>query len=374
MARRSILTAYLIVCAGLFFLAVPSGCLRPEEQSERPDFDPKPIEPTVMLSAAEPIADPPSGPSANRTQLPAAAPADETPLEAVERILTLTPTEMDTLQVAQRHKDDFRETAFYETLDRASRLPQLTPEQVSQLPRPMYSSLINNPGPYVGRPIRMNVLVYSVFKEVSGVDIEPDLLWPAGRETWMIRCYNADSKVGQQGMLIVSTVDPLPLLHQPISDPSDPLKIFNPAIASLEVAGVFYKVFVDLEAGDPKHPELSRVTEFPLIIAWDLRKTSVKTPESIPTMLAAVIFLAVAVMVIIFYFLMRQVRRLREQPILTKGGAGRSLWLGRYRPLRDVTQDSAYADAQEDDGQVDPELKAAVDEWHKEHSEDKQDG
>ncbi len=297
-------------------------------------------------------------------------PPAETPREAVDRILVLTDDEQDALDVAQTRKQDYEETALYIMLNRACQLPQLPPEQFAQLQRPPYRSLLAHPERYVGQPIRMTVLVSTVFKETSGTDHEPDLLWPSGRERWMIRCLDADGDM-QQPMLVVSLVDPAPLLHKPLSDADEPVQVFNAAIAPLELAGVFYKVFEARESGTPEHPAPVAPRRYPLIIAWQLGVVADRpaAPGAVPMTMAGAIFIAVIALLVAFLFLARHIRRTRRR----SGGRGQPLWSDRYRPLRDLTQDRLGDDEREAD-EVDPQLKAAVEDWRKEHPEDKPDG
>jgi len=299
-----------------------------------------------------------------------AEPPAETPREAVDRILVLTDDEQDALDVAQTRKQDYEETALYMMLNRAAQLPQLPREQFAQLQRPPYRSLLDHPGRYAGQPVRLTVLVSTVFKETSGTHHDPDLLWPRGRERWMIRCLDADGEV-QQPMLVVSLVDPAVLLHKPLSDADEPVQEFNAAIAPLELAGVFYKVFEARESGTPEHPAPASPRPYPLIIAWQLGVPADKpaAPGVVPMTMAGAIFIAVIALLVAFVFLARHIRRTRRRP----GGWGGPLWPDRYRPLRDVTQDTPGDDEREAD-EVDPQLKAAVEDWRKEHPEEKADG
>jgi len=217
----------------------------------------------------------------------------------------------------------------------------------------------------------MTVLVSTVFKETSGTDHEPDLVWPIGRERWMIRCLDADGEV-QQPMLVVSLVDPAPLLHKPLSDAEEPVQVFNAAIAPLELAGVFYKVFEARESGTPEHPARAMPRAYPLIIAWQLGIPADKSaaPSAVPMTMAGAIIIALVALLVAFLFLARHIRRTGRRP----GGRGGPLWTDRYRSLRDITQDNLPADERHEADEVDPQLKAAVEDWRKERPEDKPDG
>lgn len=309
--------------------------------------------------------------------LPPGPPANETPSQAVNRILVLTDDEKDSLNTAQSRRTGYEESAFYTLLNRASQLPELPQEQFADLAKPDYSSLMLTPDAYAGRPIRMNVLVFSVIKQVSGEGgLDPALLWPVGQERWLITCYDADSKYdtvtkkGQHGLLIVSTVDPTPLLPQTHTDEDVALKKYPPRLAKLTIAGVFYKLFEDMELGDPEHPELSRKETFPLIIAWQIVSRRSDPRSNVPTALTVVIVFAIVAFLAAFYFLVRYVRRTGRQSM----EARRALWPDRYRALRDTAQDHLPADETEDANDVDPQLKAAVEDWRRDHPEDEPDG
>lgn len=357
MAQRFLFAACLIIPAVVLVLAGPAAC--------DDDSSPPPSPPT---ETAPPAPD-------YEAQVTIFRP-DETPLEAVDRILALTDDEMDSLRVAQGRKADYLETAFYEMLARVSKLPQLAHEEFDQLQRPAYRSLLQHPGSYVGRPVRMTVLVYSVFQETSGVDHDPGLEWPRGRVKWMVRCWDADSRHGQQPLLVVSTVDPTPLLHQQINDLDEPLKIFNPHIAQLELVGVFYKIFQAEEAGLSDEPSRSRsgpppvVRDYPLIVAWQFRSPEGAPTTSLPMAVVGTVIMASIVLVVVLGFLLRHIRRMRRQSLQP----GQPLWPDRYRPLRDISADKLSPDQRGEEDEVDPDLKAAVDDWQSHHPEGKPDG
>jgi len=136
----------------------------------------------------------------------------------------------------------------------------------------------------------------------------------------------------------------------------------------LDLAAVFYKVYT---GRDLKR----RQRDYPVFVAWQAAAQPAAGLSRGGTMLT--LFIGMGVILLIgFLFLKRYLRQIR--------GAGQSGFV-RYRPLRDrIAQGSAAPDAAggadaeaqpAEDTDVDPLLKQAAEEYHRErHQEDAADG
>jgi hypothetical protein len=290
-------------------------------------------------------------------------PPVETPMETVERVLALSEAEIGVLEVSQSRRTDIIGPGVYLMMGKASQLPQLTPDELGQLPRPQHSSLLNYPATHQGRPIRLTIYVHSV-REIT-----------LGRTLWLINAYDADAE-GQKGITIYSLQNPFDLLPPP-AQVIDGNSVFNPTTnpggTKLELAGILVKTFNDEVAADsfdPDSPDTGYRLDFPLLVAWQLARPTQST-GGIPAILKTIIFLAIlaiVALVVLFTILSKSIRRKRVE---ARDPAHR--WHGRYTPARDTDLDDVPDDDRDDAEQIDPGLRAAAEALHSDTPPDEEE-
>ncbi len=307
-----------------------------------------------------------------------ATPGPATPMGQIEAVLKLSAQEKDALFATQAIPTADFDTAVYMLLNKATQLPQLATADFERLFRPDYDALLTNPDAYAGRPIRLDIYLGEVVEFTSGTDLTPSADWPAGQSVWVIRGYNADSESGQQGVLIYSVVDPLPFLPKATETKEKEGRTYHRWSTTypvqLSVAGVFVKVFQAGYQGADYDAEADRDAEqydFPLVVVWQVVDPAAVEAE-MPTNWRKIIttgliaFLAI-VGLGVFVFMSKKIRQSR--PSAMRHGIAH---LNGYKSLRDDGAGPAeqeFAPEDEDADAIDPALKAAVEDWKKDHHE-----
>lgn len=310
------------------------------------------------------------------TAEPSAPQAPLTPMGQVDAVLKLTPPEADALFATQAIPTPDFDTAVYMLLKKATELPQLDQADFDRLFRPEYTTLLTNPEPYVGRPIRLDVYIGEVVKYTSGVNLTPSADWPAGQDVWMILCYNVHSEVGDQGLQIYSVVDPMPLLPKATQTKDiggvAHYRWSRKAPPKLSVAGIFVKVFrAPIKGADwDERPDPSdvEIRDFPLVIVWQIADPNADANAAgnwDAIFKAGLIAFVAALGLGVFIYMNMRIRR--DRPAATRRGIGQ---LAGYKSLRgEGPVEEEFFPEDEDADAIDPELKAAVEGWKKDHHE-----
>lgn len=295
---------------------------------------------------------------------PGRARADENfaSIEDIEKALTFKST--DPLAIALGAVEDevsqWQETAFYMLLDRAGSLGKLREKDFHKLDQVAYRNLLREPTRYRCRPMRMRVCVFRVLEMTPKTGLGRSRIWPRDRSVWRIYGAHADAeKYYQEPITIYSTVEPTRLgTVTGVARDGEKRYKHGPVI---EVACVFYKLY------KAREKESGATRLYPLLLAWQMKPAGGGGGIGggfDPKMIVAACL--IGVMGLIFYFVRRHVKRLRKAagPIV------------EYKSHRDaVDDDEADGDEKtfdaDDDGCVDPLLKAAADQYEKERqSED----
>ncbi len=337
--------------AGLVLLAI-IGCVMGEEvPSSGPATAPTTSVVVIPLwpetAPAAPWAMPP---------LPAAKTLDEG--------LTLTHMERGILKsVRDFDRQDLHKPLFI-LLRRAAALPRLDAEQLDTLDRPSYRNMLKRPERYRGEPIRMTVHVSAVYEYSPDSQLRPPATrwWPRDRTFWGLDCLKSSGKKAWDEPVVIYThLDPTSILGK--GKPADNCTLYDPWKNKIELAGVFYKVYEAQERGDKKTDAKHR-RMYPVIVAWQIDKARKAPSPPAADSRMYIILLIVAMLVFLFMYFKRVTRRQRQA-----GGA-------KYQSIRDLSKivpqpevvgEPLSKDEQAGDAaEVDPDLKAAAEEYRKE--------
>jgi hypothetical protein len=352
-------TRSIVIAATLLLAAAGALCSEEASPAETPATDESSI--TVNVTAP-------------------AATSTASPMVQVESLLNLSPTDRDALFASQARPDAGFDTAIYRLLNIATQLPQLPAADFDRLYRPDYETLLTTPDPYVGRPIRVDMYVYSVRRLVSGEDITPDVNWPVGTPLWQIRGYDVHG-VNQQSFMIYSVTDPTDLLGPPVRVEEGVRNIYRPEHSLLSFACVFVKIFNTFEAGVSDDPDEQATQErtyrdYPLVIAWQAvdptAEETVAGPNWRVFITSALIALLAAVGLAVFIYMNMKIRRTHGETSARPGIAQ----LKGYKSLRDEGYEDdleEFLPEDEDADAIDPDLKAAVEGWKKDHDHEPTD-
>ncbi len=270
-----------------------------------------------------------------------------------------------------RDGGDWHSRVLPDLIDRVARMQTLSAEAFRGLESPSYRKLTQLPNAYRAQPIRHWVYVATV------TPMPPSRRFPTEKTFWILGCWSAESKEGynDKPMMVLSTVDPSPLLGQPDAiNPKDETRFYRRkgSTRKLEVAAILYKVAqgetIDVQTGAPD-PGPQR--KWPVLISWQLGPTAQPSgwmDRALPFVLAG----GVLVLLLAFSWVWKRVRAQRKQDSR----------LRKYKPLRDEDQQHAEqiapqgpsADdaqqAEQADGPVDPALTEAAREYRKQEGSD----
>jgi len=341
MKRGRILTGALALAAA-FVLA--GGC------EEQPSVEPSRQPAIAVVTTA------PAGPSeeAMGHLLPEIA--------EVYRALAWSDQEKNILASVNDYDRQWRETAFFTVMRRVRTVRRLSADAFKSLDRPSYSSLLIDPGRHRARPVRLSVRVYTVARLQPGKHFTASARWTlSDGPIWRMDCGNATIRQpADEPLSVFCAFDPISLLGKPYKVDENGRAIYRGGQRA-DIAGVFYKVYRDMERGDSQHAP--RMRNYPIVLAWQIsRPLGLVGPASAdPTTVAVIIIL---VMLAAVYFILRRT--------IKRAAAHRARRRESYRPLRSrEMQDQPPGKAQPEDqgdrpGDIDPMLKAASEQYRKE--------
>ena len=295
------------------------------------------------------------------------APGASGKFKTVEEGLDLGDANRDSYEVAFDRIRQLNESALTMWLQRVSRMPELSREQFRDLlDRPSIKNIMRNPKDYKGKAITVDAYAVRVRKWMPNDNFTATKWWNihAG-PLWQVDCLNANAQYpGEEPIFAICTFDPTPILGKPkrTGDKGEllyPLQVQSGYQPKYRLAGVFYKLF---ETSD----EDGRTRQFPVLLVWQMSPAggpgNVTGPDGMLGSGRHTLIIA-AVLVLAFAF------------IYLKKKAGRAKQSGRpgpqYHSLRDedLQVQPAAGPSQppdEEDDQVDPQLKAASEQYRKE--------
>ena len=299
----------------------------------------------------------------------------EPPLVAVERILALTPAERDALEVALVREQQMIDSILYPLLAKTTSLPELTAEQRDSLPKPPYAALVEQPGVYAARPIRLRVIVLiaRVIKAGSS-ELGATLEWPQGQQVWILDGFvsEGDENAVSRPIRILSVVNPFKALGRKRELEGDEWHFSKPG-PQVEITGVFYKIWqTETRESDERSNRsrsgaigLEQTNRFPIVLAWQFG-TPIEPPSSSNLMgligMGAMLGGAVLLLVIVVY----SARQRRRAALAARADPHR--WWGGYQPLRDTESDPDPDSVLDDD--IDPAVKAAAEAYRRQQAAD----
>jgi len=314
----------------------------------------------VLCSAAVALAETEPAPATQPATAPAAMPADL--LARVDAILTLNEIEKQAMLEARANPGVLAETAFGLMLVKVASLPELGDKEFNLLDRPAVANLLRTPERYSGAPMAMKIAIYEVRKCMpDDGDISLTAPWPRSKPLWWITGRTSwPASEDLEPLIVFSMVDPTPLLGEPdpTVGPNGSRKYPHWPIA--ELAGVFYKV------RRTREKKSGALRDYPVVMAWQFRKDSLRSiiGQSAVDPRLLIPLLLVLALTFVFIFVRKRTR------------AARAIRGPRYQPRRHETEATSDADKgivpfvpppDEDEGQVDPELIAAAEQYLKEH-------
>lgn len=349
MKRGKILTVALALVTATFVLA--AGC---EEQPTIEPSGPRPIAPTTTA---------PADPEA----------IGHLPPEMVQmhRALAWTEQEMIPWKDVKDYDLQWRETAFFMAMQRVRRVQSLSAENFKLLDYPSYSSLMTDPGRYRARPIRLSIRVYTLVKLEPGKHFTASRRWTlSDGPIWRMNCGNAMIEYpGDEPLSVFCPFDPTSLIGRPHKVNQDG-EAFYRGGKRVEIAGVFYKVYRDMDRGDKGKDRQSQLRSYPIVLAWQFNAPFARVgPASIDPRVIMII-LIVAALAAAYLIL----RRTMKRPMVQRG------WRRTYRPLRtiemgaDLLPKETHTNQDNPEGDIDPLLRAASEQYRKEKGiDDEQD-
>jgi len=277
-------------------------------------------------------------------------------------IVELTELEWQLWQVTAARPGRLWEDVTYIMLSKTAAIPSISDQRFAELDRPAYQTLLSDPLRYVRLPVQpvgLTVRVGRVRKLLPGKgEMGFSRHWPRERPVWRIECLNAAAeKAADQPLIVLSTVDPMPLLPKPSGkagrEGSSIIAEYKGTpphykqLPVLELAGIFFKVH------RTEAKEVER--DYPVVLAWQLRKGA--SGAGMSTLASAVLLFIVVAAAAAFFLLRRGIKRSAreraERHVLRRAGWQRA----------EMTGEEA---AGEEKGEVDSDLKAAVEQYRKE--------
>ena len=305
---------------------------------------------------------------------PAASPASAPPVRLVgplpaaktlEEGLDYTEVERTLLEVVRDAKPgapaaERPGSCLFLLLRRAKALPQLDAEQFGSLERPSFRNLLSEPSRYRGRAIRYAVRVNRVRKLAPGKGLPFSRWWRRSESIWQMDCIDGTGKYpGERPLRIYTHLDPTKLLGK-AEKLADEWR-YGKEGKLINVAAIFLKVFTaEVAKAEPPRPT---ERDYPCMVAWQIQRpssggyTAAPIPPLLVLMLVILILLAAA-----FWWVKRcsRIRREAEE--------------NARRALRVTGQEqNEPADEPEEGQQVDPMLKAAAEQYRKEHPDEQTD-
>ena len=290
------------------------------------------------------------------TTRPAPVAADRI-LDQLEEALTLTRDEHIQLEdILDGPSHD--EAAFHMLLGKVAKLPRLPGEkQFTSLDMPSARNLLREPQRYRARALRLKVRIVYVKKLVAdGRDMTYSEAWPKGSEVWQMFGFSTESPEPPGVPLMLYSVVKPPDMGEYVKEKDGWRKY--PKGADIELAGVFYKYCIEKSMDN-------ETRSYPVVAVWQLGRPRTPKDDSGGLFGIPLVGYVLGAVLVGGYVLIRwQMNR-------TLGGPAHKNRAKGYRPLRDldVEEDPAAdqditespdADPPPQDGQMDPDLAAAV--------------
>lgn len=242
------------------------------------------------------------------TSQPATAPAPDEPSQSLEDLLRLDPKEQALYRAVFGRKTQLDEDAFTIFLQRISRLPTLSREQIDALDRPTTRSLLEHPDVYAGQPIQLAVYIMRTAKWTPGPNFAPTRWWTRDQgPVWMMACENAASpKPVEDPLYVVTTQDPQSLLGRPYRVDADGSCEYRPN-QRFTLAGVFYKVY-NTQDTNPEHPA---TRDYPVVLAWQISLAAPTTGPAPVGPMGVVMGMVFVGLAVTYVMLRRHVKRVK---------------------------------------------------------------
>lgn len=345
--RGRILTGALALAAATFVL--PAGC------EEQPSVEPR------RPPGIAPATTAPTGPEAIPPEI-----------AKVYRALAWTEQEKNIWEAVNDYDRQWRETAFFAAMQRVRKVHPLPREDFNLLDCPSYGSLVTDPRRYRAKPIRLSVYVYRLIKLEPGKDFAASRRWPVSDgPIWRMDCGNAMAKKpADEPLSVFCAFDPSNLLGGPYKVNENGPTIYTHTQA--EIAGVFYKIYRDMSEGDKSRGIEPELRSYPVVLTWQVFTPPVRVRPSAVDPRAITIILVVAALAIAYLILRRT----------TKRQVTRRRMRRTYRPLRTIEmkaeapEQQTHTDQDNQQGDIDPLLKAASERYRKEkgldHGQDRE--
>ncbi len=263
----------------------------------------------------------------------------------------------------------WRETAFFMAMQRVRKVKPLPIDDFKLLDYPSYSSLMTDPGHYRAKPIRLSIRVYTLVKLEPGKHFTATRRWTlSDGPIWRMNCGNAMIEYpGDEPLSVFCAFDPTSLIGRPHKVNQDGEAIYRGG-KRVEIAGVFYKVYRDMDRGDKGKDRQSQLRRYPIVLAWQFIDPFARVgPPSIDPRVIMII-LIVAVLAAAYLILRRTLKR----PVVQRG------WRRTYRPIRTIemgedlfgkethTNQDNQDNQDNQEGDIDPLLRAASRQYRKE--------
>ncbi len=250
-----------------------------------------------------------------------------------------------------------QENGFYLMMGKIAHLPRINEAALTEFTRPSYHSLINNPDALKYHEVLgMRVRVFEVLKRsiANGLLTPHKKYWPVNSPVFEIWGTNADSTRHKEEPLCIYCPH-LPLgLPEPSGKTEYKRTYRDGPVCTF--AGVFYKVFADMQRGDIDDKRPAKMRTYPVILSWwaaaEEQEEAPPTPgEGMTGLQYGVVAIIFGVFIfgglVLFFFLKKKV---------STGRAGDRYLSSKYTPLRDTSHD----DDMYGNGEVDADLAAAA--------------
>jgi hypothetical protein len=199
--------------------------------------------------------------------------ASPPPATSLAEGIAFTGDENIILSAVRDHSQQLDEQGLFVLLSQAAELPQLSRLDFDKLAQAEISQLLGTPEVFRGRPMRLRLRVFQAEKWTPGMEIGKSPRWASGKPVWYL---TGLASVGdaQPGLpvIVLSAVDPSPVLGRP-DRMGGGGEMLYPSGRSIELAGLFYKVFAGLSIDQQRASSLSQpaaMSEYPVIVCWQI--------------------------------------------------------------------------------------------------------
>lgn len=280
------------------------------------------------------------------TTMPISRPGPLPTARTVDEGLMLQADEQAILAAVRDRSQQLDEQALFVLLRRSAAMPHLTEEQFDGLAQIPAGRLLAEPAKFRCEPMRLRLKVFMMKQWSPGREIGTSPYWPADRPVWFLAGFDYTAGTpSEKPLAVLSIVDPSEALGRPERIGQAGESIYLPG-RNLDLAGIFYKAWTDMSVGSQKNDEPAVLTEYPVIIAWQIKSSPPLISDQ--AKLAMGIVLATLALGASYLYLRRR----------TRPAGARKLGVRRLTSASQPAQ--APHGAEEND--VDPALKAAVEE------------